>query len=183
VPPVHPHPSPLVPWPAARLPRLPFVATVVLTLLVTGAGLLPWPRPALSQTSAWMVSDVPGPLWALVPGATVLCTGVFSTVTARALGRHPRGGGFLAWSALVLVTAAARVWNALSAAALSTTSFGAVIPMVHWLFTFAPAVLAGWLFTRRGRQARMAALTLLGSLTLTAPIAVAPFVGAVAIAG
>jgi hypothetical protein len=181
---------------------------VVLTLLVTGAGLLPWPRPALSQTTAWMVSDVPGPLWALVLGLAVLCIVVASTVTARVLGTDRRDGAFLAWSALVLVTAAALVWNALYAAALSTTSFGAVIPIFHWLFTFAPAVLAGGLFTRRGRRARMAAAlgtgvvtvplfhlfamlllpgsaapTLPGSLTLTAPLAVAPFVGAVALAG
>lgn len=177
------YPSPQVPWPPARLPRAPIVATLALTLLVTGVGLLPWPRPALSHTSVWMVSDVPGPLWALVLG-------------------------LLGWAALMLVTSGALVWNALYAAALSTTSFGPIIPIFHSLFSFGPAVLAGGLFTRRGRRARLAAalgtgvvtvplfqlfailliprdpvLTLLGSLTLTSVLAVAPFVGAVAIAG
>jgi hypothetical protein len=202
------YPRPPVPWPPARLPRAPIVATLALTLLVTGLGLLPWPRPVLSHTSVWMVSDVPGALWALVLGLTAVCAGTAAVLTVRAVGTQHREPALLGWAALMLVTSGALVWNALYAAALSTTSFGAIIPIFHWLFTFGPAVLAGGLFTRRGRRARLAAalgtgvvtvplfqlfavlllpgdpvLTLLGSLTLTAVLAVAPFVGAVAIAG
>jgi hypothetical protein len=202
------YPRPPVPWPPARLPRAPIVATLALTLLVTGLGLLPWPRPVLSHTSVWMVSDVPGALWALVLGLTAVCAGTAAVVTVRAVGTQHRERALLGWAALMLVTSGALVWNALYAAALSTTSFGAIIPIFHWLFTLVPAVLAGALFTHRGREARWAAalgtgvvtlplfhlfavlvlggdpwLTTVGSLTLTGPLGVAPLIGGVALAG
>ena len=155
-----------------------------------------------------MVWDVPAALWALVLGLSAVCAGTAAALTARAVGVEYRDPALLGWVALMLVTSGALAWNALYAAALSTTSFGVVIPIFHWLFTFGPAVLAGGMFTRRERQARLAAAlatglvtvplfqlfsmlllpgdpgrTLLGSLTLTAALAVAPLVGAVAIAG
>jgi hypothetical protein len=194
--------------PPARFPRAPMVAIVVLTLLVGAAGLPEWPKPELSATSPWMVADVPGALWALVLGTTAVCVAVATVMTARAAGVGTGDRVFLAWLALVLLSAGALVWNALYAAALSTTSFGAIIPIFHWLFTFVPAVLAGALFTYRGRETRWIAalgtgmvtlplfhlssvllvggdlwLTAVGSLSLTGPLGVAPLVGGVALAG
>jgi hypothetical protein len=195
-------------WRPQRVPLAPVAAIVALIVVVSVAGLVVWPVPALSDTSAWMISDVPAVLWALLIGTTVLCMAVAVAVTGRTVALDRRDPVTLAWLALLLLSAAALVWNALYAAALSGTSFGAIIPIFHWLFTFLPAVLAGALFTRRGRAACWAAalgtgvvtvplfqlfavlllpgqgfMTLLGSLTLTVPLAVLPLVGAVAIAG
>jgi len=196
------------------VPVAPIVATVALTLLVSAAGLLEWPVPDFSSTSAWEaaetwgVADVPGALWALVIGVAVLCVGVAVVLTARTAGLDRRDPVTLAWLGLLLLSAAALVWNALYAAVLSATSPGAIVPIFHWLFTFLPAVLAGSLFTRRGREARWAAALgtavvtvplfhlfsvliipdegmarALWAWTLTGPLAVAPLVGAVALAG
>jgi len=190
------------------VPVAPIVATVALTLLVSAAGLLEWPVPDLSSTSGSEIANVPGALWALVIGIAVLCVGVAVVQTARTAGLDRRDPVTLAWLGLVLLSAAALVWNALYAAALSATSSGAIIPIFHWLFTFLPAVLAGALFTRRGREARWAAalgtavvtvpmfhlfsvlilpgdvlVRAVGAWTLTGPLAVVPLVGAVALAG
>jgi hypothetical protein len=70
--------------------------------------------------------------------------------------------------ALVVLAVAALVWNAVYAAALSTIDFGAPVPIFHWLFTFAPAVLADVLFSRRGRRARWPAA--LGTGVVTVPV-------------
>src|SRR5687767_12210968 len=93
--------------PPDRFPRAPMVAIVVLTLLVGAAGLVDWPKPELSTTSPWMVADVPGALWALVLGATVLCVSVAAWLTARATGLRLGDRVLLSWLVLVLVSAAA----------------------------------------------------------------------------
>ena len=59
-------------------------------------------------------------------------------------------------------------WNGLYTAALSATEPGPVIPVFHWLFTFAPALLAAALFIRRGRRERRAAA--LGTGVVTVPL-------------
>ena len=194
--------------PPDRFPRVPMVAIVVLTLLVGASGLVDWPKPELSTTSPWLVAEVPAALWALVLGTAVICITVAAWVTATAAGLRLGDRLLLSWLALVLVSAAALVWNALYAAALSSAGSGAIIPIFHWLFTLVPAVLAGALFTHRGREERWAAalgtgvvtlplfhlfavlvvggdpwLTIVGSLTLTGPLGVAPLIGGVALAG
>jgi hypothetical protein len=70
--------------------------------------------------------------------------------------------------AVALLAAAALVWNSLYAAALSTADQGPVIPVFHWLFTFAPALVAGWLFTPRAPGQRRAVA--LGTGIVTVPL-------------
>jgi len=186
------------------------VATVVLGVVVPLLGLLPWPRPMLSPDSRWLVTDVPAPLWVVVLGSTAVCLTTAVVLTARAA--HLRMGDPVTWAWVVpvLLAAAALVWNALYAAALSTTDPGSPIPIFHWLFTFAPAVLAGWSFSGRGREGRRVAAagtgvvtvplfalgwallfvrpepwleTLAGTAQLTAVLGVAPLIGGLALTG
>jgi len=130
--------------------------------------LLPWPRPVWSPDSRWLVTDVPAPLWAFVLGTTAVCVAAAVVLTVRAAQLRMRDLMSWVWVALVLLAAAALVWNAVYAAGLSTVEFGPAIPIFHWLFTFAPAVLAGWLFARRGRAARRVAA--LGTGVVTVPL-------------
>lgn len=150
----------------AGLPRPPMVATVVLSLVATMLGLLPWPQPVWVPASTWLMIDVPGLLWAFVLSITLTCLGTAVVLLRRETGLRLRDPVFLAWLGLVMVAAAALVWNALYAAALSNRVFGAIIPIFHWLFTLTPAVLAGVLFNRRGRRARWAAALGTGVVTL-----------------
>jgi hypothetical protein len=186
------------------------VATVVLGLVVPLLGLLPWPRPVWSPDSRWLVTDVPPPLWALILGTTAVCVATAVVLTVRAAHLRMRDLVTWVWVALVLLAAAALVWNAVYAAALSTIEFGSPIPIFHWLFAFAPAVLAGWLFAQRGREARRVAalgtgvvtvplfalgwallflhpeplfMAIAGTAQLTVILGVAPLIGGVALAG
>lgn len=186
------------------------VAAVALGLVVPLLGLLPWPRPVWSPNFRWLVTDVPAPLWALILGTTAVCVVTAIVLTVRAADLRVRDLVTWGWIALVLLAAAALVWNAVYAAALSTIEFGSPIPIFHWLFTFAPAVLAGWLFAQRGREARwVAALgtgvvtvplfglgwallflhpepllaAIAGTAQLTVTLGVAPLIGGVALAG
>lgn len=162
-----PPPPPQPPAPPVLLWRS-ISAAIVLGVVATVLGLLRWPRPVWSPSSAWMVTDVPAQLWAVILGVTVVCLGAAIAVSRRAVGLHLRDVSGWAWLAVVLLAAAALVWNAVYAAALSTIDFGAPIPIFHWLFTFAPAVLAGLLFRRRDRRVRWAAA--LGSGVVTVPL-------------
>jgi hypothetical protein len=135
--------------------------TVALTLL----GTLAWPRPTWS-VQAWRTFSAPPALWALLIASAVVCVLVAAVLTRRALGAAARGWPLAAWTVLLVVAALALVWNAMYAAALSTIEYGAVIPVFHWLFTFVPAVLAGALFGRRGRQACLVAAIGTGVVTL-----------------
>ncbi|SET10945.1 hypothetical protein SAMN04488546_1468 [Geodermatophilus poikilotrophus] len=141
-------------------------ATVVLGLLAIMVGLLPWPQPLLVPGTTWLVDDVPGPLWVLVLSTAPLCLGTAVVLLRRETGLSARSPVFWAWLAVVVVAAAALVWNALYASALSDRVFGAIIPIFHWLFTFTPAVLAGLLFGGRGRRAGWAAGLGTGVVTL-----------------
>ena len=193
-----------------RLPRAVIVATVVLGVLVPLIGLLPWPRPVWSPNSRWLVTDVPAPLWVFILGTTITCVAASVVLTVRAAHLRMRDLVTWIWVALILLAAVALVWNAVYAAALSTIEFGSPIPIFHWLFTFAPAVLAGWLFARRGREARWVAalgtgvvtvplfalgwvllflrpepllMAIAGTAQLTVVLGVAPLIGGVALAG
>jgi hypothetical protein len=152
---------------AERSPR-PLVGA--LTVLTAGAvllGRLPWPRPERTP-SGWQVTAVPGSLWALMIGSGLVCLTAGMLVTrrpARFRVRTPLGGG---WGALVLLAASALVWHGLHSAAVSATEPGPVIPVFLWLFTFAPALLAAGLFTRRDHSERRAAA--LGTGVVTVPL-------------
>src|SRR3712207_9217097 len=97
-------------------------------------------------------------------GTTVVCLVVATALTLRAADLRGREPLALAWAALVLPAAAALVWNVLYSAALSTEA-GPIIPIFHWLFTFVPALLAGWLLTGRTRGDRWAAALGTGVVT------------------
>jgi uncharacterized membrane protein len=136
-----------------------------------------------------MVADVSPQLWAVIGGIAVACVGIAVALTRRTA---DLGAGHVesrAWLGLVVLAAAALMWNAIYAAALSTIDFGAPIPIFDWLFTFVPAVLAGLLFRRHDRRARQAAA--LGTGIVTVPLfalswallsSVGPWVAAVAAA-
>lgn len=161
-------PTPPPGLPHAGLPRAVIAATAVLGLLTTMLGLLPWPQPLLVPGSTWLVADVPGPLWAFVLSTALACLGTAAVLLRQETGLRFRSPVLGAWLGLVVVAAAALVWNALYAAALSNRVFGGIIPIFHWLFTFTPALLAGWLFGGRGRRAgRVAAL---GTGVVTLPL-------------
>ncbi|SDN76916.1 hypothetical protein SAMN05428965_1538 [Geodermatophilus sp. DSM 45219] len=144
------------------------LATAVLGLSAATLGLLPWPPPVWSQSSLWLVADVPGALWVFLLVGAVVSIATAVALTWREADLGPRDLLAWAWSALVVLAAAALLWNALYAAALSTIDFGAPIPIFHWLFTFIPAVLAGSLFRHRGRRARWTAA--LGTGVVTVPL-------------
>lgn len=193
-------------------PGLPWVLiTVIGVLCLSGAVLsqLPGPRPVWSAEPARWLTTVPGSLWLLIVGAAVLCVILAVVVTGRVV---DLGRGHMAtwlWVGLLLLAAAALVWSALYDAALSTIDFGAPIPVLHWLFSFAPAVLAGAVFSGRDRTTRrwaalgtgvvtvplfalswglmypprLAGADIVAVLIPTAALAVAPLVGGVALAG
>lgn len=146
----------------------PAVAIVVLTVMVTVMAAFPWPRPERAMTSFWQVSDVPPALWALLLGTAVVCMSCAVILGPRDAGVRPRDAAVVAWKGLLLLATGALVWNALYAAALSVTFHGGLIPIFHWLFTFVPAVLAGGLFGSRGRATRWAAA--LGTGVVTVPM-------------
>ena len=70
-----------------------------------------------------------------------------------------------AWEVLVLLAGAALVWDGLYMATFSPGP-SPIIPVFDWLFTFAPALLAGLLFLRRDRSARRAAALCTGVVTV-----------------
>jgi hypothetical protein len=144
------------------------VAIAVLGLSAAILGLLPWPRPVWSQTSPWLVADMPGWLWGFLLVGALVCIGTAVVITRQQGYLSPRDVLTWAWLGLACVAAAALLWDALYAAALSTIDFGAPIPIFHWLFTFVPALLAGSLFRSRGRQARWTAA--LGTGVVTVPL-------------
>ncbi|WNV73686.1 hypothetical protein [Geodermatophilus sp. DSM 44513] len=149
------------------MPRAPMVAAGVLALGATLLGSLPWPRPRWAGASAWLLADVPVSLGVVVLATAVGCVGTAVRLTGSVEPLRRGDVRTWLWLALLLIAAAALVWNALYAAALSTIAFGAVIPVFHWLFTFLPAVLAGALFASRG-QARWSAA--LGTGVVTVPL-------------
>jgi hypothetical protein len=104
----------------------------------------------------------------LVIGTSVGCLVVGSAITLRAAELSWRDPVMWSWTALVLLGAAALVWNALYAAALSAASPGPgpVIPVFDWLFTFLPALVAGGLFARRPLSQRRTVAVGTGMVTV-----------------
>lgn len=143
-------------------------AIVALTALATLIGAYPWPRPDRAMTSFWQVADVPAALWGLLLAAALVCVAAAVALIARGpvLGAHRPL--VVAWVGLLVVAAAALVWHSLYTAALSATSYGALIPIFGWLFTFVPALLAAALFGRRNRWVRWVAS--LGTGVVTVPL-------------
>jgi hypothetical protein len=74
----------------------------------------------------------------------------------------------LGWLGIAVAAAAALVVNALVSAAESRAPVGAVIPVLHWLFTLVPALLAGAVTVRRGGAAPGVAA--LGTGVVTVPL-------------
>lgn len=150
-----------------QLPRKPMVAIAVLTLCAALVGLRSWPKPARTA-SGWQVAEVAGGLWTLLAVAATALLLITYAVSKRDAGLQLRDPITWVWGALILLSAGALAWNSLYLAALSATESGPVIPVFHWLFTFAPALLAGWLFSRRSWFARRAAA--LGTGVVTVPL-------------
>jgi hypothetical protein len=144
------------------------VAVVVLGLGGTALGAVPGPRPRWTGAGGWMVDSVPGPLWALTVGTTGLCA-VGGLVLVRRAARLRWTDPVLAgWLLVVLGAGAGLLWRSLYDASLSTIEFGALIPVLDWAFTLVPAVLAGVVGVRRGRDARIALALGTGLVTLPA---------------
>jgi hypothetical protein len=144
------------------------VAIPVVTVVLVVLGLVPRARPTWSPESSWMVSAVPGSVWILVLGSTAACVAAAVGLTARAVDLRARSSLTWAWVGLLALSAAALVWSAIYNSALSTIDFGAPIPIFNWLFSFAPAFLAGVVFAQRSREERYAVA--LGTGVVTVPL-------------
>jgi hypothetical protein len=153
--------------PRVPLPIAAIAGTAVLTVLATLAGQHDWALPE-RVLGGWQVAAVPASLTVLVLLSAVVCVAVGARTTLRDSGLRPRDPAFLAWLFLVVVAAAALVWNALVLAADAAFVVGALIPVLHWAFTFVPALLAG-LVARKHRPATTLAVSL-GTGVVTVPL-------------
>ncbi|WP_143018825.1 hypothetical protein [Geodermatophilus sp. DSM 45219] len=141
-------------------------ASIASTCAVTVLGaLVAWPSPELTG-SGWQVADVPPSTACLVAGAAVLCVVVAATLVRP--GSLPGRAAAVTWWVLALASAFALTWNALYSAALSAVAFGAVIPVLHWLFTFVPALVVGLATRGAGPRAQLRAT--LGTAVVTLPL-------------
>ena len=162
--------APSSPDPGAARPRVPWTtvaATAVLTVAAVLLGQRDWAVPERVLRD-WQVAAVPASLTALVLGLTAVCLLVGAAVTLRDAALRPRDPVFLAWLAVSLLAAAALIWNALVLAADSRFETGAIIPVLHWTFTFVPALLVG--FVARGLGAGRAVAAALGTGVVTLPL-------------
>jgi hypothetical protein len=162
-------PPPHVPQ-RTRLAPLPFLAigvTAALTVAAIVVGQRDWAVPE-RVLRGWQVTDVPSSLTLLLILTAAMCVLLGAGTTLRDGRLRPRDPVFLAWLLLVLIGAAALVWNALVMAADAEFVVGALIPVFHWLFTFAPALLAG--LAARRREARTILATALGTGAVTVPL-------------
>jgi hypothetical protein len=178
------------PPPVSRIPRGQLLGTVGVITVLTGVavvvGARPWALPE-RVLGGWQVAAVPGSLIALLAVSTVVCLVVATALTMRGERLRPSRPAGVAWLAIVVVAAGALVFNALVLAADASYVVGAIIPVLHWLFTLVPALLAGAVSARRGAAA--AAIAALGTGVVTVPLFALgwalfasrePFVGAVA---
>jgi hypothetical protein len=160
--------APASPDPDAARPRLPWTtmgATAVLTVVAVLLGQRDWAVPERVLRD-WQVAAVPSSLTALVLGVTGICLLAGAAVTLRDAAVRPRDPVFLVWSAVSLLAAAALVWNALVLAADSRFETGAIIPVLHWAFTFVPALATGLAARNRGPHRAVAAALGTGVVTL-----------------
>ncbi|WP_147252159.1 hypothetical protein [Blastococcus sp. TF02-09] len=154
-------PRPAGPW----LPRATVVAIAVLTVVAVLVGQRDWAVPERAQ-GGFQVAAVPSSLTALVLGLTAICLLVGAAVTARDAALRPRDPVLLVWLAVSLLAAAALVWNALVLAADAEFETGAVIPVLHWAFTFVPALVTGLAARNLGVARAVAAALGTGVVTL-----------------
>jgi hypothetical protein len=163
-------PAPPSPDPEAARPRPPWTTLAVTAGLAVVAILLGQPDWAVPERVLrdWQVADVPSSMTALVLGVTATCLLVGAAVTLRDAALRPRDPVFLVWLAVSLLAAAALVWNALVMAADSEFETGAIIPVLHWAFTFFPALLVGLAARNRGTGRAVAAA--LGTGVVTMPL-------------
>ncbi|MET0765621.1 MAG: hypothetical protein ABWY29_12205 [Blastococcus sp.] len=159
------------PPPVSGIPRSELMLTLaviaVLTVAATMLGLHEWAQPE-RVFGGWQVAEVPATLAAMLAGSTVVCLVAATALTVRTprlrLG-EPAG---LAWLGIVVAAAAALVVNALVLAADASDESGPVIPVLHWLFTLVPALLAGAAAAPRG--AAVAGKAALGTGVVTVPL-------------
>jgi hypothetical protein len=149
------------------LPLRTITGTAVLTVLAIAVGQRDWALP-VRVLDGWQVAAVPASLTAVVLGSAVVCLVLGAWTTLRDSGLRPRDPAFLAWLFLVLVAAAALVWNALTLAADAAYVVGALIPVLHWAFTFVPALLSG--LAARTRRPATTLAAALGTGVVTVPL-------------
>ena len=113
-----------------------------------------------------MIADVPPSTATLVVGSALVCLTV-GAVQVRP-GSLPGRAAPVVWWLLALASAPALVWNALYSAALSEETFGAIIPIFHWLFAFVPAFVVGLVSRSAGSPAQLRAT--LGTAVVTLPL-------------
>jgi hypothetical protein len=155
------------PRPRVPLPRTTIAVTAGLTVLATLVGQRDWAVPE-RVLSGWQVTAVPAPLTVLLLVTTAVCLALGAVATLREGGLRPRDPVFLGWLVVSLLAAAALVWNALVMAADAEFETGALIPVLHWAFSFVPALLAGLAARRRGPATALAYA--LGTGVVTVPL-------------
>lgn len=143
-------------------------AITLLTALVLALGTFPWPRPEWSLSGLEILSTVPLALWLLVLGTAALCLAASAILTMTAAPMRPPQPAPVLWWVITVLAAGALVTNAIYGAALSTIASGAIIPILHWMFTFTPALLAAMATTDRGWRTRV--LAALGTAVVTVPL-------------
>jgi hypothetical protein len=116
----------------------------------------------------WQVAAVPPTLTALLAVSTLVCLVVTTVLTLRSARLRLSEPVGLAWLLIVLAAAAALIFNALVFAADASYESGPVIPVLHWVFTLVPALLAGAVTARRGTATATAAA--LGTGVVTMPL-------------
>jgi hypothetical protein len=159
------------PPPVSRMPRSELTVTVaviaVLTVVAAVVGTLEWPLPE-RVSGGWQIADVPTSLIALLTVSTLICLLAATALTVRSARLRLGEPAALGWLLIVLAATGALVFNALVLAADAAVVVGAVIPVLHWLFTLVPALLAGAVAARRGSAAATAAA--LGTGVVTVPL-------------
>ena len=155
------------PRPRVPLPRLTVATIAALTVAAAALGQRDWAVPE-RVLGGWQVTAVPPSLTAMLLATTVVCLVVGVGTTLRDSRLRPRDPAFLGWLVVVLLAAAALVWNALVLAADAAYVVGSLIPVLHWAFTFVPALLAG--LAARTRRPATALASALGTGVVTVPL-------------
>ena len=155
------------PAPPARV-ELPWPTIAVLAVLTVAAVLLgqrDWAVPE-RVLGGWQVGDVPSSLTVLLLAVTAVCLVAGAWAVLRDARLAPRDPAFAVWVLVSLLAAAALLWNALVLAADAEFETGAIIPVLHWAFTFVPALLVGLAARNRGVARAVAAALATGVVTV-----------------
>ncbi len=141
-------------------------ATAALTCAAAVLGaLVAWPSPERT-TSGWQVADVPASTAGLVLSTAGVCLALAGALVRPS--SLPGRTAPVTWWCTALASAFALAWNALYSAALSAVVVGAVIPVLHWLFTFVPALVVGLGTRTTGPRAQLRAT--LGTAVVSLPL-------------